>query len=143
MTGAKQPAIVKDLCRFIVTSISMGLNHTAVLIEGGKVITFGRNVEGQLGLGDNRNQQGLVHVKQLDHVNSTVRSYIFITTKSISILPSLHLALNSLSNSQVPIARFNRYIIRHSILNFYPVHHSTTFVQTLKCSKFILQIVQA
>ena len=72
MEGSKHPAVVKDLCRFIVTSISIGDNHTAVLIEGGKVITFGRNVEGQLGFGGNRNQQGLVHVKQLDQVTSTV-----------------------------------------------------------------------
>ncbi|KAF6021597.1 hypothetical protein EB796_020093 [Bugula neritina] len=68
--GAKEPVIVRDLCRFIVTSISMGEHHTAVVIEGGKVITFGRNIEGQLGSGDSKPQQGLVHVKSLSDVVS-------------------------------------------------------------------------
>lgn len=51
----------------------MGPYHTAVLVEGGTVITFGRNAEGQLGNGDNKPQQGLVQVKSLLNVNSMVR----------------------------------------------------------------------
>ena len=70
--GSKEPAVVRDLSRFIVTSVNMGVNHTVVLIEGGKVITFGRNIEGQLGSGDSKPQQGLVHVKSLLQVPSMV-----------------------------------------------------------------------
>ncbi|XP_067944388.1 uncharacterized protein [Watersipora subatra] len=67
--GSKEPAVVCDLCRFIVTSISMGAQHTAVLNEGGQVITFGRNSEAQPGSGDCKPQQGLVNVKSLLQVN--------------------------------------------------------------------------
>lgn len=77
MEGAKEPALIRDLCRFRVTSISMGVTHTAVVTEGGKVITFGRNAEGQLGNGDNKAQQGLVHVKSLSSVNSMVSNLLF------------------------------------------------------------------
>ena len=31
--------------------MSLGPTHSAVIVEGGKVVTFGRNSEGQLGCG--------------------------------------------------------------------------------------------
>lgn len=68
--------LVRDLCRFRVTAISMGLNHTAVLTEVGKVITFGKNSEGQLGGGDTKPQQGLIHVRPLNNVSTVVRAQI-------------------------------------------------------------------
>lgn len=34
-----------------VHSVSLGKNHSAILIDGGKVITMGSNTDGQLGLG--------------------------------------------------------------------------------------------
>ena len=70
--GSKAPVLVRDLCRFRITSISMGRDHTAVLTERGKVITFGRNVEGQLGSGNTRPQQGLVQIRPLDNVQALV-----------------------------------------------------------------------
>jgi len=44
----------------------MGRNHTVVLTENGSVLTFGANVGGQLGTGNAKPQQGLVHVKKLE-----------------------------------------------------------------------------
>lgn len=75
--GSKVPVLVRDLCRFRITSISLGRNHTAVLTERGKVITFGRNVEGQLGSSNTRPQQALTQIRPLDSVQAVVCWLIF------------------------------------------------------------------
>lgn len=45
------PTIVKAF-KSRVVDISMGLNHTAVLVEPGQVCTFGQNTHAQLGHGN-------------------------------------------------------------------------------------------
>ena len=41
---------VKEIC-YKVVDVSLGPTHTVVLTEGGHVVTFGCNAEGQLGRG--------------------------------------------------------------------------------------------
>ncbi|CAL1274048.1 unnamed protein product [Larinioides sclopetarius] len=48
-----------------VISVSMGALHTAVLVEPGKVITFGYNKSGQLGRGNLRNHSSPAVVKSM------------------------------------------------------------------------------
>lgn len=43
----------------------MGLNHTAVIVEPGHVYTFGRNIEGQLGIGNTKPQNNIMEVKSM------------------------------------------------------------------------------
>ncbi|XP_076372611.1 serine/threonine-protein kinase Nek8-like isoform X2 [Tachypleus tridentatus] len=49
-----------------VVSISMGLTHTVVLLEPGKIITFGNNQSGQLGCGHTRNSLTPMLVKSME-----------------------------------------------------------------------------
>eukprot|EP01119_Soliformovum_irregulare_P013399 TRINITY_DN3555_c0_g1_i4.p1 TRINITY_DN3555_c0_g1~~TRINITY_DN3555_c0_g1_i4.p1 ORF type:complete len:1271 (+),score=446.37 TRINITY_DN3555_c0_g1_i4:64-3813(+) len=49
------PTIVKDLVSQRITQISAGYYHTAVLVQGGVVWTFGGNTEGQCGNGNTHN----------------------------------------------------------------------------------------
>ena len=63
--GVNTATPVRALARHKVLQVSMGADHTAVVVEPGHVITFGRNSEGQLGMGNNRPQGGIVEVKAL------------------------------------------------------------------------------
>ena len=42
---------MKGLSKHRVIDMSLGPTHSAVIVEGGRVVTFGRNCEGQLGCG--------------------------------------------------------------------------------------------
>ncbi|PAA47652.1 hypothetical protein BOX15_Mlig020116g1 [Macrostomum lignano] len=64
--GVKEPTPLRALARYKVIYISMGPEHTAVLVEPNHVVTFGRNSEGQLGLGITKAQGGIVEVQGLD-----------------------------------------------------------------------------
>ena len=46
-----KPSSVKGLSKHRVIDMSLGPTHSAVIVEGGRVVTFGRNTEGQLGCG--------------------------------------------------------------------------------------------
>ncbi|XP_065886059.1 serine/threonine-protein kinase Nek8-like, partial [Dysidea avara] len=46
-----KPSPVRGLTKYKVVDMSLGPTHSAVIVEGGKVVTFGRNSEGQLGCG--------------------------------------------------------------------------------------------
>ncbi|XP_070576685.1 serine/threonine-protein kinase Nek9-like [Ptychodera flava] len=46
------PVTVKPLTRYHITSVSAGKTHTAVIDAYGRLITFGSNKYGQLGIGD-------------------------------------------------------------------------------------------
>ena len=46
-----KPSSVKGVSKYRVVDMSLGPTHSAVIVEGGKVVTFGRNSEGQLGCG--------------------------------------------------------------------------------------------
>ena len=46
-----KPSSVKGLSKHRVIDMSLGPTHSAVIVEGGRVVTFGRNSEGQLGCG--------------------------------------------------------------------------------------------
>ena len=46
-----KPSSVKGLSKHKVVDMSLGPTHSAVIVEGGRVVTFGRNSEGQLGCG--------------------------------------------------------------------------------------------
>ena len=63
--GQKVPTSVRNLSRHKVLDISMGLNHTAVIVEPGHVYTFGRNIEGQLGIGNTKPQNNIMEVKAI------------------------------------------------------------------------------
>ena len=56
---------MRNLSRHKVLDISMGLNHTAVIVEPGHVYTFGRNIEGQLGIGNTKPQNNIMEVKAI------------------------------------------------------------------------------
>ncbi|KFM79487.1 Serine/threonine-protein kinase Nek9, partial [Stegodyphus mimosarum] len=63
---AKQTTPVKlAWLRQKVISVSMGALHTAILVEPGKVITFGCNKNGQLGRGNLRNHSSPAVVKSM------------------------------------------------------------------------------
>ena len=46
-----KPSSVKGISKHRVIDMSLGPTHSAVIVEGGRVVTFGRNTEGQLGCG--------------------------------------------------------------------------------------------
>ena len=54
---------MKALARHRVIDISMGLHHSAVVVEPGHVYTFGRNSEGQLGTNNTKQQNAPIGVK--------------------------------------------------------------------------------
>lgn len=45
------PTPIRELREYRVVDMAMGPTHTAVLVSSGRVFTFGRNMEGQLGTG--------------------------------------------------------------------------------------------
>ncbi|XP_038075456.1 serine/threonine-protein kinase Nek9-like [Patiria miniata] len=53
------PAIVKPLNRYHITSVSTGKDHSAVIDDTGRLITFGLNKHGQLGVGDCKERSGV------------------------------------------------------------------------------------
>lgn len=55
-----------------VISVSMGAMHTAILVEPGKLITFGCNKSGQLGRGNIRNSSSPAVVKSMGDRTVTV-----------------------------------------------------------------------
>jgi alpha-tubulin suppressor-like RCC1 family protein len=63
--GQKVPTSVRALARHRVVDISMGLHHTSVIVEPGHVFTFGRNAEGQLGIGNTKSYGAPVEVKSV------------------------------------------------------------------------------
>ena len=69
------PTSVRNLSRHKVLDISMGLNHTAVIVEPGHVYTFGRNIEGQLGIGNTKPQNNIMEVKSMPEESTVNVSY--------------------------------------------------------------------
>ena len=63
--GTNIPTPVRALARHRVLSVSMGLYHTAAIVEPGHVITFGKNSEGQLGNQNSKPSGNPVEVKAL------------------------------------------------------------------------------
>ncbi len=51
VSHALVPTPLKDLGKHRVIDMAIGPTHSAVLVDSGRVITFGRNAEGQLGAG--------------------------------------------------------------------------------------------
>ncbi|XP_059148769.1 uncharacterized protein LOC131935999 [Physella acuta] len=64
--GKNVPTPVRSLARHRVVVVSMGANHTAVIVEPGHVITFGKNSEGQLGNLNSKPSAAPVEVKTLE-----------------------------------------------------------------------------
>ena len=52
MSHALVPTPIKELGKHRVINYSLGPTHSAFLVEAGHVYSFGRNTEGQLGVGD-------------------------------------------------------------------------------------------
>ena len=42
-----------------IVSVAVGSQHTALLTFSGKLFTYGRNLEGQLGLGNRQSVKGI------------------------------------------------------------------------------------
>lgn len=64
--GKNVPTAVRALARHRVLDVSMGNFHTAVIVEPGHVITFGKNMEGQLGTQNIKSSSAPVEVKVLE-----------------------------------------------------------------------------
>ncbi|XP_014670621.1 PREDICTED: uncharacterized protein LOC106811496 [Priapulus caudatus] len=64
--GTKIPTVVKAL-KFRILDISMGLHHTAVLVEPGHVITFGNNTQAQLGHSNTKVHSHPMQVRSIEH----------------------------------------------------------------------------
>ncbi|XP_074661631.1 serine/threonine-protein kinase Nek8-like [Tubulanus polymorphus] len=77
------PTLVKALTRHRVVDVSLGPDHSAILVEPGHVYTIGRNCEGQLGSGDIKPQNGPVEVRALkDRVVTQVQCGAHFTSVS-------------------------------------------------------------
>lgn len=63
--GSNKPLPVRALTKHRVVDISMGQYHSAVIIEPGHIYMFGRNAEGQLGIGNTKPNCAPVEVKFL------------------------------------------------------------------------------
>ncbi|CAD5119050.1 DgyrCDS7699 [Dimorphilus gyrociliatus] len=70
--GTSTFVCVRSLARHCIKSISMGDTHTAVLLEGGRIITFGKNSVGQLGMGDTKSQKECVLIKFFESSPATI-----------------------------------------------------------------------
>lgn len=70
--GTSTFTCVRSLARHCVKSISMGETHAAVLLEGGRIITFGKNTDGQLGCGDTKAQKECVSVRFFENSPATI-----------------------------------------------------------------------
>ena len=85
--GQKVPTMVRAL-RHRVIDVSMGKHHTAVILELGTVWAFGRNLEGQLGVGETKPVNAPVEVKSMAKENIVVIDYnsFSMTTRCLEIL---------------------------------------------------------
>ncbi|PIK57089.1 putative serine/threonine-protein kinase Nek9 [Apostichopus japonicus] len=59
------PMLVRPLTRYNIVSISLGKTHSAAITATGKLITFGDNKYGQLGVGNLKPRSGVCEVKGL------------------------------------------------------------------------------
>ena len=74
--GQKVATMVRAL-RYRVIDISMGRFHTAVIVEAGTVWSFGRNVEGQLGIEGIKSVNAPQEVKSMNDKNVVVCFVLF------------------------------------------------------------------
>jgi len=73
-----KPSPVRGLTKYKVVDMSLGPTHSAVIVEGGKVVTFGRNSEGQLGCGSMNCKSTPGMVSPVDKGRIMVsRSYVY------------------------------------------------------------------
>ncbi|XP_078620370.1 uncharacterized protein LOC144887197 [Branchiostoma floridae x Branchiostoma japonicum] len=70
--GRKVPTVVRALTNHRAIDMAVGPHHTSVLVEPGKVYTFGRNLEGQLGTGHTKPRDAPMEVKDLSISDKTV-----------------------------------------------------------------------
>ncbi|XP_066264089.1 uncharacterized protein [Branchiostoma lanceolatum] len=70
--GRKVPTVVRALTNHRAIDMAVGPHHTSVLVEPGKVYTFGRNMEGQLGTGHTKPRDAPMEVKDLSISDKTV-----------------------------------------------------------------------
>jgi alpha-tubulin suppressor-like RCC1 family protein len=67
---------VRSLKHAAIVDLAMGPNHTVCLTDSGKIITFGRNSEAQLGRGHARSVAGPDYVKAMSNkVRSEVKYF--------------------------------------------------------------------
>ena len=100
--GQKVPTSVRNLSRHKVLDISMGLNHTAVIVEPGHVYTFGRNIEGQLGIGNTKPQNNIMEVKSMPEESTVNVSY----TLAYSVSSNEHVLRRGLSLRPPPLSKY-------------------------------------
>ena len=68
------PTKVKALAKYVIVDLAMGPNHTVCLTNAGKILTFGRNSEAQLGRGHARHVAGPDVVKLMQEKEVTMVS---------------------------------------------------------------------
>ena len=75
--GQTEFTLVRALARHRVLDISMGPDHSAVLVAPGHVYTFGKNTEGQLGNGNTKLQSAPIAVKIFQDKPAFVSFHIY------------------------------------------------------------------
>ncbi|XP_072031366.1 serine/threonine-protein kinase Nek9-like isoform X2 [Amphiura filiformis] len=98
------PTLVKPLSRYNITSIAAGKTHSAAITDHGRLITFGQNKYGQLGVGDLKSRSGVNEVKGGLHGKIVVRadcgdSFTVIATSDNQIYSFGHSELGKLGIS--------------------------------------------
>ena len=63
--GRRVPTKIKLLSSSRVVGMILGRHHSAVLVEPGVLYTFGRNTDGQLGVGNTKPREAPMQVKDM------------------------------------------------------------------------------
>ena len=63
--GRKVPTKIKVLSSFRVIDMILGHHHSAVVVEPGVLYTFGKNTDGQLGVGNTKPREAPMQVKEM------------------------------------------------------------------------------
>ncbi|XP_072021077.1 LOW QUALITY PROTEIN: uncharacterized protein [Amphiura filiformis] len=70
--GRKVPTVIKTLSTFRVLDMVLGPHHSAIIVDPGVIYTFGRNVEGQLGMGNTKPREAPAQVRNLSDKRVTM-----------------------------------------------------------------------
>ena len=116
---ALTPLCVKPLARYTVRALALGAYHTAALVDPHRLLTFGRNDEGQLGNGTTCPQQSLVGVKCLQDKHILVRTSSCTAMRSHRIpypFPNLYTHHSHSNSHSILIVFASTVFLRNSYL---------------------------
>ena len=72
MSSVAVPTAVKLIGNKRCVEVSLGPNHSAVVVDTGQIYTFGQNKDGQLGVSTRHNTDALVLVNSMVHHRAKV-----------------------------------------------------------------------